>query len=284
MAIIAPVKDGVLDYTYTDSSEEEAIGSDLGYDQFLQLLCAEMQYQDPLEPTSNTEYVAQLATFSQLEATLSMQNTMTNSMANDLVGKQVILSVTSDNTGQTKTVTGTVDYVMYQNGETYLSVDDSLYPISTLDTVADPSYYEANQMAVTMHSMIDLLPDIENISLVYEGAISEIRDFYDGMTSYQQKFVYESDLTTLETVEKRIAELKAAETAKNQGIADDFAETIAALPSTDALTAEDADAVTAARTTYDAMTDAQKAFVSEDDLNKLTALEEKLETLVASEV
>ncbi|WP_082223751.1 flagellar hook capping FlgD N-terminal domain-containing protein [Lachnobacterium bovis] len=26
-----------------------------------------MQYQDPLEPTSNTEYVAQLATFSQLE-------------------------------------------------------------------------------------------------------------------------------------------------------------------------------------------------------------------------
>ena len=68
------------------TGKTEPQGSNLGYDQFLTLLCAEMQYQDPLEPTSNTEYVAQLATFSQLEATLSMQSTQKNTMANDLVG------------------------------------------------------------------------------------------------------------------------------------------------------------------------------------------------------
>ena len=61
-------------------------------------LTAEMQYQDPLEPTSNTDYVAQMATFSQLEATLSMKESLTTSsdntiksMANQLVGKEVVV-------------------------------------------------------------------------------------------------------------------------------------------------------------------------------------------------
>ena len=71
MAIIAAVEDGkVVDNSSATTSSATETSNDLGYDQFLQLLCAEMQYQDPLEPTSNTEYVAQLATFSQMEATL----------------------------------------------------------------------------------------------------------------------------------------------------------------------------------------------------------------------
>ena len=119
---VAAVKDGKLDYSYTDSSKKQsqATGSNLGYDQFLTLLCAEMQYQDPLEPTSNTEYVAQLATFSQLEATLSMQQSQENSMANDLVGKHVILKVEDENTGATNYVDGKVDYVLYEDGKTLL--------------------------------------------------------------------------------------------------------------------------------------------------------------------
>lgn len=76
MAITANVTNGKLDKTNTTptqnrkTSSAKASGSNLGYDDFLKLLSAEMQYQDPLEPTSNTDYVAQMATFSQLEATL----------------------------------------------------------------------------------------------------------------------------------------------------------------------------------------------------------------------
>ena len=105
---VATVKDGKLDYSYTDNSKKQsqANGSNLGYDQFLTLLCAEMQYQDPLEPTSNTEYVAQLATFSQLEATISMQQSQENSMANDLIGKHVVLKTEDENTGATNYVDG----------------------------------------------------------------------------------------------------------------------------------------------------------------------------------
>ena len=99
MALIQQVKDGKFvdettgkSSTSTKSSEKDKKTNELGYDQFLQILCAEMQYQDPLEPTSNTEYIAQLATFSQLESQLSVQSTIEASSANDLVGKYVIMS------------------------------------------------------------------------------------------------------------------------------------------------------------------------------------------------
>lgn len=70
-----------------------------------------MQYQDPLEPTSNTEYIAQLATFSQLESQLSVQSTIEASSANDLVGKYVIMKVTSSTTGETSYIAEPV--IMY---------------------------------------------------------------------------------------------------------------------------------------------------------------------------
>ena len=216
MAITAAVKDGVLDYNYTDKAAEkkaESMGSNLGYDQFLQLLCAEMQYQDPLEPTSNTDYVAQLATFSQLEATLGMQTTEENSMANSLVGKQVILKVESETTGKTTYVEGKVDYVMYENGETYLSVNDGLYNLDTLDTVADPDYYEAAALAKTFASMLGTLPDVDYITSAYSGAVQEVRDLYENMTSYQKQFVSEEELGVLAKLENRIAELKKADEA-----------------------------------------------------------------------
>ena len=215
MAITANVVDGKLDYTYTNSAQkkENPKGSKLGYDQFLQLLCAEMQYQDPLEPTSNTDYVAQMATFSQLEATLDMKNTQKDAMASSLVGQQVILKVETES-GKTTYVEGKVDYVMYENGETMLSVNNGLYPLSSLDTVADSSYYEAMTTAKTFSGMVATLPDYSELTTAYQTAVKQIRDLYDGMTEYQKQFVPEDDLNKLKEYEARIEELvKGAEQA-----------------------------------------------------------------------
>jgi flagellar basal-body rod modification protein FlgD len=46
------------------------------FDTFIQLLTAQMNNQDPLEPTSNTEFVAQLASFSSVEQQIQTNDTL----------------------------------------------------------------------------------------------------------------------------------------------------------------------------------------------------------------
>ena len=217
MAITAPVVDGKINAKYTDSSakKENTSGSQMGYDQFLNLLCAEMQYQDPLEPTTNTEYVAQMATFSQLEATLSMKDSLIesasateSSVANSLVGKNVVVVDPESETGYT---TGKVDYVMYEDGEIYLSIENKLYNLSSLDTVANDTYYEAVVQARTINSMLKELPELKDITSSYKTAVEQIRALYDGLDDYQKGFVSKDDLETLERYESKIAELVEAE-------------------------------------------------------------------------
>ena len=221
MALIQQVKDGKFvdettgkSSTSTKSSEKDKKTNKLGYDQFLQILCAEMQYQDPLEPTSNTEYIAQLATFSQLESQLSVQSTIEASSANDLVGKYVIMKVTSSTTGETSYIAGTCDYVLHKNGETFLSVNDGLYNLKDLDTVADATYMEAVTLAETIKSAISLLPSKNSISLANKDDIESIRKMYDGLSDYQKKFVSKDSWKKFEELEARLKELiKANESA-----------------------------------------------------------------------
>ncbi len=218
MALVQQVKDGqFVDTTGTTTSatsKTQENTNELGYDQFLQISCAEMQYQDPLEPTSNTEYIAQLATFSQLESTLSMQSTIEGSSANDLVGKYVIMKVTSSTTGETSYIAGTCDYVLHQNGETYLSVNNGLYSLDDLDTVADADYMDAVTMAETMKSNIAALPAKTSITLANKDDIQSIRKTYDGMTDYQKSFVDKDSWSRFEKLEERLNELiKAQEEA-----------------------------------------------------------------------
>lgn len=221
MAIIAKVENGKIDSSV--SSDKVAakntntnIGkSTLGYDEFLKLLTAEMQYQDPLEPTSNTDYVAQMATFSQLEATLSMKESLTassdntiKSMANQLVGQEVVVE---DDESKTGYADGIVDYVMYEDGEIYISVNDKLYSIDKLDTISTKDYYEAVVSANTLHSMITALPSISDITYSYKKAVEQIRELYDGFTDYQKKYVKDDDLDKLKQYESKMEELAKLE-------------------------------------------------------------------------
>ena len=221
MAIIAKVDNGKIDSSV--SSDKVAakktntnIGkSKLGYDEFLKLLTAEMQYQDPLEPTSNTDYVAQMATFSQLEATLSMKESLgkssdntIKSMANQLVGQEVVVE---DDESKTGYADGIVDYVMYEDGEIYISVNDKLYSIDKLDTISTKDYYEAVVSANTLHSMITALPPISDITYSYKKAVEQIRELYDGFTDYQKKYVKDDDLDTLKQYETKMEELAKLE-------------------------------------------------------------------------
>ncbi len=143
MAISATIVDGkIFANTTPDSLSKDMTGtSSIGKDQFLQILVAEMKYQDPLEPTTNTEWVSQMATFSQIEELQNMSGTLENGQAQDLVGKIVIVSTTND-MGETNYVSGQVECIEIREDGTYLSIDGLLYNAEDLYSVVDEEYYD----------------------------------------------------------------------------------------------------------------------------------------------
>ena len=166
MGAFANVVDGVITNQSTATEQaktaSQKAGGALDKDAFLQLLVAQMKYQDPLEPTSNTEYISQLATFSELEEMQNVSASMDMSRANALVGQYVFMNVT-DSSGKTTYPEGQVDYVVYQGGKIYLSVNEQLYNIDDLDTVADPEYLLATRLAESFTTELDKLPKPELI-------------------------------------------------------------------------------------------------------------------------
>ena len=97
----------------------------LGKDAFLQLLVTQMQYQDPLDPQDNSEYLSQLAQFSALEqmsnvsSSLEKVNTLIENIdtsvlvgqLSGMIGKEVqwtMTSSTTDDNGNVNYVTSTL--------------------------------------------------------------------------------------------------------------------------------------------------------------------------------
>lgn len=95
-------------------------------DSFYQLLVAEMQNQDPLEPTSNTEFISQMASFTALQSQQDTQKTQLQNYANSLVGKTVtVTSPTGD------AITGKIDYVTYGDSP-QVSINGTKYGLSAI--------------------------------------------------------------------------------------------------------------------------------------------------------
>ena len=108
--------------TASDTKANASIsGATLDYDAFLQLLLAQMNNQDPLNPIDSTEYVSQLATFSNVEQALKQNAKLDQllvisniSQANAIVGHSItsadgsvtgeVVSVKIDSAGATATL------------------------------------------------------------------------------------------------------------------------------------------------------------------------------------
>lgn len=236
MAVVAPVKDGKIVETESQSSlakTQQTDGSKLDKDAFLQLLVAQMKYQDPLEPTSNTEYISQFATFSELEQMQNMSSSMDLSRASGLVGQTVYMKTTGSS-GDTSYIEGKVDYVYYENGKAYLAINESLYSLEDLDTVVDQSYYEAYNMAMSLALSINKLPSVKNLTLGEREKVETIYETYNSMNEYQKSFI-SSDYKKLidQYYEKMQEMIKTAEENASDSTTDEAESTEEADSSTD---------------------------------------------------
>ena len=98
--------------TATPTTATPTGSSTLGENSFLQLLTAQLQNQDPLNPTSDSQFVAELAQFSSVE-----QMTTANSTLQQLVVGQASNNQTADASLVGRSVLYNTDQVSLTSGE-----------------------------------------------------------------------------------------------------------------------------------------------------------------------
>ncbi len=123
---------------FVSSSSTSTTNSSIDFDSFLKILSAELKYQDPSDPVSNTEYVSQMAQLSSLSQLENVYAASSNSAAFGMIGKEVAYQ-TTDSSGKTTDASGTVKSVFTSNGTTYLNVDGTAVPLKNIVEVADSS-------------------------------------------------------------------------------------------------------------------------------------------------
>ena len=119
-----------LNNGYTNKTDN----SILDPDQFLNLLITQMQNQDFMNPMDDTQYVTQMAQFSNMQQMQQMTEYSRMGYALSLVGKTVTASRLNAS-GELDTTTGVVEKVSMLNNEYILYVDGKQYDLSQIMTV-----------------------------------------------------------------------------------------------------------------------------------------------------
>ena len=181
--------------------EENTVKNDLDKQAFLKLLVAQMKYQDPMEPTDNTEYVSQLAQFSSLEAMNNMSQSVDLQRATGLIGKVVTATKTDTVTGVVTEKTGSVQFVSQSGSKTYLTIDGDQYELDEVSKIWDDTYADAYNLSNAWSKAINELPNASLITNTNKDAfqtqVSSLYASYMSMDEYSRSFIPEEDKTKL---------------------------------------------------------------------------------------
>src|SRR5919202_1364871 len=115
--------DSTTHATSTPTQLSRNTGGTLGKDDFLKLLVAQLQHQDPMNPMQDSEFMGQMASFSTLEQITNMAaanetiaNNLTSTGAIGLIGRTVSYTDSND-----VSHTGVVDKVTTTGGKPSLT-------------------------------------------------------------------------------------------------------------------------------------------------------------------
>lgn len=148
------IKGNYSKYEGTDKPKE--FNDSLDKDAFLKLLITQMKYQDPLQPTTDFEFIGQMAQFTALEQSQNSNKAIRMNSANNMVNKLVKANYKADDSTDTKEIAGLVEKVMLKEGEIYLSVNaagniydvkfDDVKEVTELENPIEQMYYMNQSM------------------------------------------------------------------------------------------------------------------------------------------
>ena len=104
---------------------------------FMKLLIAQLQNQDPLQPTDNEQLLNQITSMRELQSNIELESTLKSitvnqqlSSAASLLG-QTVTGIT-DNDVQ---ISGTVEQIFLKNNAVYLGIDGQELPLANVSTI-----------------------------------------------------------------------------------------------------------------------------------------------------
>ena len=157
----------------TATEPKKAGNSELNKDAFLKLLVTQLQYQNPLEPMEDKEFISQMASFSSLEQMQNVANAMgaiqdsldsvllpsiLMQQAYSMLGREITYATLEDGVAGTKS--GVVQAVSVKDGSPYyyLENDVGVYEYQVLKVAA----------AKTPVNTVPEIPPVEELEPVEE--------------------------------------------------------------------------------------------------------------------
>ena len=104
--------------------------SNLDKDAFLRLLLTELKYQDPLNPTDDKAFIAQMAQFTSLEQMQNMSKALSLAQSCSMIGRQILAQ------SKDKTVSGIAEAVIIRNGAPYIRTGEDEVPMESVTEIS----------------------------------------------------------------------------------------------------------------------------------------------------
>lgn len=132
----------IIDETAASNTSKRNTGQ-LGKDEFLSLLVTQLQYQDPLNPQEDKEFIAQMAQFSALEQMQNLNSSYSATQAFSLIGKNITANLKDGSSGSVRLVQGEVTSVRMQGSKAFVVVNNQDIPVEDV-TEVNNGYYSLN--------------------------------------------------------------------------------------------------------------------------------------------
>lgn len=116
-------------YLSNNTQEQRKAGDALGKDDFLKLLITQLRNQDPTSPMDNSEFIAQMATFSSLEQMVNIGSKIDQIIENNaqtslVTGSELIGKLVTWKDDEDQEISAIVKSVLMSNGKVQYEMDD----------------------------------------------------------------------------------------------------------------------------------------------------------------